>query len=231
MRARSDDHAADERAPSDAVFVAMRLLIAGLVGIHMVACVSTAPTPSAQIRVSGVLLVPAEPALRASCVRAAAVGGFAVPCPRLVIEHRAAVGEGCPSQDPNPYAGGKDCLEDSAAGNPNLPSRRDAFTYIENDIAIPDALHLFVVGVKEDSRLAPFRTGCIGRESTEPGPDLDGIPTMWVECPDGSAMNSGHVLLRWRRNGILYAVSLHYQTVRNREIELAIARNIEYVGP
>jgi hypothetical protein len=153
-----------------------------------------------------------------------------VPCPRLILQHRAPLGEGCREQD-EPDAGGMDCLEDSAAGNPTLPSRRDAFVYVQNDIVASDVIHLFVVGVTYDSRLAPFRTGCVGQESVRPGPALDSIPTEWVECPGGNAMNSGHVLLRWRKNGVIYAVSTHYQTERNREVELAIARAIEYVGP
>lgn len=208
-------------------------LVVGVAGVVFVAwgCANAQPTPSSRIRVAGVLLVPADTALRASCARAAAVGGFAVPCPRLVVEHRAPKGESCPDHDMTPLSGGKDCLEDSRAGNPALPSRRDAFTYVQNDIVLPGALHLFVVGVKEDSHLAPVRTGCIGPETTDPGPKLDGKPTTWVECPEGSAMNSGHVLLRWTRGGVIYGVSLHGHNGVNRQVELAIARNIEYVGP
>ena len=44
-------------------------------------------------------------------------------------------------------------------------------------------------------------------------------------------MNSGHVLLRWARGDVVYAVSLHGHTQVNRDVELAIARNIEYVAP
>jgi hypothetical protein len=208
----------------------MRAAVIGGLVVVLAGCTSASPAPTSAVQVAGVRLVPAEPVLRASCVRAAAAGGFAVPCPRLIIEHRQPVGESCPDQD-RPYAGGKDCLEDSAAGSPTAPSRRDAFTYSQNDLAVPDALHLFVVGVREDSRLAPFRTGCVGQETAEPGPALDGIATEWVQCPEGGAMNSGHVLLRWHKDGVIYAVSLHYHTERNRQVELAIARAIEYVAP
>ncbi len=211
----------------------IRILLVGLAGVLVVACGSARPQPAppSRLRVASVLLVPAEPTLRASCVRAAAVGGFPVPCPRLIIEHRAPKGESCPDHDITPLSGGKDCLEDSRAGNPALPARRDAFTYAQNDIVFPGALHLFVVGVKADSRLAPVRAGCPGPETNERGPGLDGITTTWVECPDGSAMNSGHVLLRWTRGGVIYAVSLHGHNSVNREVELAIAQHIDYVAP
>ncbi len=54
---------------------------------------------------------------------------------------------------------------------------------------------------------------------------------MWVECGDGSSMNSGHVLLRWTKGGVIYAVSLHGHTSVNRDVELAIALSIEYLDP
>jgi hypothetical protein len=204
----------------------------GLILVVLVAACSsqnnTARTVPGSATVAGILLVPAERSLREACARAAAVGGFTVPCPRLIIQHRAPEGEGCPTKD-LAYAGGKDCLEDSAAGSSTAPSRRDAFTYLQNDIVLDGALHLWIVGVKADSRLAPFRTGCVGSERSELGPDLGGVPTMWVECSDGGSMHSGHVLLRWSKDSVIYAVSLHGHTSANREVELAIAQSIEYI--
>jgi hypothetical protein len=211
----------------------MRLLTAALVIFLVGACASAGPelTVSA-VRVAGVLLVPAEPSLRASCARAATLGGFVVPCPRLVIAHRAAIGESCPDRD-RPNAGGKDCLADSAAGNPDLPSLRDAFMYTQNDVVLDGALHLFVFGVKRDSRLLASWTGCGGSEGTpSAGPDLSGIATSWIECSgEIGGGNSGHVLLRWTRGDVVYAVSLHGHTQVNRDVELAIAQNIEYIAP
>jgi hypothetical protein len=209
----------------------MRLLAVALSAWLATACsVPLGGGPSSGLRVSGVLLVTADPSLRASCVRAAAAGGFEVPCPRLVIEHRAAVGEGCPQE---PFSPNRDCLEDSAAGNPNLPHVRDSFVYLQNDLVLGGALHLLVFGVKRDSRLRPFRASCAeAAESTSPGPDLSGLAASWVECAgEVSGMNSGHVLLRWTRGDVVYAVSLHGHTQVNRDVELAIAQNIEYVGP
>ena len=210
----------------------MRVIVAGLAVFVAAAC--SAPnlptqitTPPGSVRVAGVLLVPAESSLEESCRRAAAAGGFTVPCPGLIIQHRAPVGEGCPSED-LAYAG-KDCLEVTPEGTPL--SRRDSFLYTQNDIVLDGGLHLFIAGVRSDSRLAPFRTGCVGSERSEPGPDLDGEPTVWIECPDASSMNSGHVLLRWAKGDVIYAISLHGHTSVNREVELAIARNLKYIEP
>ena len=209
----------------------MRLIAVGLIAGFAIAC-SALPLGNAQsseIRVSGVLLVAADPALRAACVRAAHAGGFEVPCPRLVIEHRGATAESCPQELLSPL---RDCLEDSAPSDPK-PHVRDSFVYIQNDLVLDGALHLFVVGVKSDSLLRPFRAGCGDAiESISSGPDLPGTGTTWVECAgDISGMNSGHVILRWSRGDVIYAVSLHGHTQVNRDVELAIARNIEYVGP
>jgi hypothetical protein len=209
----------------------MRLFALALIGWTAIACSSDplGNAPSSSVRVSGVLLVAADPGLRAACVRAAHAGGFEVPCPRLVIEHRGAIGEACPQEPLSPL---RDCLEDSAPSDPK-PHIRDSFVYIQNDLVLDGALHLFVVGVKSDSLLRPFRVGCgDAAESTSSGPELLGFGTTWVECAgETSGMNSGHVLLRWSRGDVIYAVSLHGHTQVNRDVELAIARNIEYVGP
>lgn len=197
------------------------------IAVTLLAAVACGPTGLGRTVVAGVELVPAEAALRASCSRAAALLGFAVPCPGLLIAHRAAVGEGCPDQ----HVTHPDCLEDESAQDPPLPAPLAAFTYVQNDVVLDGAYHLYVVGVRETSRLAPYRTGCIGPEVTQAGPELSGTTSTWVECPDGTAMNSGHVLLRWSRDAVVYAVSLHGHNTVNRSVELAIARNIAYIAP
>ncbi len=209
------------------------LFLACVAALAVFACGSARPEVMRDLRVdvAGVSLVPADPSLRESCVRAAVVGGFEVPCPQLIIDHHTPKGDLCPDQDRYPNAGGKDCLEDSAGGDANVPSRRDAFLYVQNDLIFPGALHLFVIGVKADSRLASLRTDCVGPETVEPGPDLDGISTVWIACTGGHGMNSDHLILRWERHEVIYAVSLHGHTDVNRAVEVAIARNIEYVGP
>lgn len=141
------------------------------------------------------------------------------------MEHRAPVGETCPLQDAGP-GGFKDCLE-----LPTVGTRRDIFLYTQNDLVLPGALHLFIVGIRRTSDLVSYRVGCgDDPEVRAQGPRLSGVSTEWVECPDGSSMNSGHVLLRWERGEVVYAISLHGHTDTNRSVELAIADRIEYVG-
>ncbi len=44
-------------------------------------------------------------------------------------------------------------------------------------------------------------------------------------------MNSGHVMLVWKEDGVRYAVSLHSDTVTNRAIAPAVAAGVEPVAP
>src|SRR5438046_2757210 len=61
--------------------------------ICAVVVIGACSSSNTTVTVEGVRLVPADPGLRGSCVRAAKAGGFVVPCPRLILEHRQAAAE------------------------------------------------------------------------------------------------------------------------------------------
>lgn len=197
-----------------------------------------APAPTeGELLGDGIYLVPVTQPLQDACRRAATVVGFAVPCPGLLLMSQNPIR--CPTEDfPAPHSGGKDCVEDSAK-SASLPSSLDTFTLQQTDMVLPDtylgtasgANHMYVVGVAKASRLAPFRTACNGPETVEPGPLVRGQPASWVECPAGSSMHSGHVLLRWSEGSTLYVVSLHTHSAINRQIELAVAGRLVMVSP
>jgi len=48
----------------------------------------------------------------------------------------------------------------------------------------------------------------------------------WITCPQGSELNSGHVILVWMQKGVRYGVSLHGDTELNRRLALAIAEHL-----
>ncbi len=217
--------------------IALRLtLLAGL----LASCTSTIPAKPSQtsgsVTIDGVQLVAADQALTDACGRAARVVRFAVPCPGLLIAHREPVS--CPTVDINVWAGGKDCVENSAAGNPNdATGRLDTFTFQQSDMVLPPdyvgtataANHMWIVGVRNDSKLAFVRSGCVGEE-TRAGPVLLDGPSTWVDCPAAaSGMHAGHRLLRWQKDGVTYVVSLHGQTSINERIELELARHLVFV--
>jgi hypothetical protein len=195
------------------------------------------PPPGGVLTEDGIYFVAADQALHAACVRAATITRFAVPCPGLVPMHRdAAI---CPTKDSAPNAGGTDCVENSGAGSPG--GRLDTFTYAQSDLVLPDtyvgtapgANHIWIIGVRADSRLAPLRANCATRGTEAPGPKILERPTVWLECPDGPSMHAGHTVLRWSgdRDDVLYAVSLHGYGAVSRRIALALANAIVLVGP
>lgn len=54
---------------------------------------------------------------------------------------------------------------------------------------------------------------------------------VWVICPENKnpPQDSGHLMLQWAEAGMTYAVSLHTDTQANRELAVAIARNLDFV--
>jgi hypothetical protein len=194
--------------------------------VTVAAVISCRGSEEGPLLVAGARLVPAEPRLHDACARAANTTGFAIGCPTFIVEHRGTTGESCPTSDSGP-GGFRDCVERPAAGG-----RPDVFLYTQNDLVLPGALHLFVVSIRTSAALLPYRVGCgDAGETRTPGPDLAGTSTEWVECPDGSSMHAGHVLLRWQRGEVSYAVSLHGHTVTNRLVEQELASRIAYVDP
>ena len=195
------------------------------------------PPPGGVLTEDGIYLVAADASLHAACVRAAAVARFAIPCPGLVPMHRAPVS--CPTKDTAPNAGGTDCLENSGAGQPG--GKLDAFTYEQSDMVLPEtyvgtapgANHIWIIGVKADSKLAPLRANCAPPGAETKGPTINERPSVWLECPDGSSMHAGHTVLRWLgdRDDVIYAVSLHGYGPVDRRIALALANAIVLVGP
>jgi hypothetical protein len=194
------------------------------------------PPPGGVLTDDAIYLVAADQALHATCVRAAALARFAIPCPGLVPMHRAAVN--CPTRETAPNAGGPDCLE-SAAGSSG--GRVDAFIYGQSDMVLPDTYvgtapsesHIWIIGVRADSTLAPPRASCATSVPEVPGPEIFDRPSVWLECPDGTSLHSGHTVLRWSgdREDVLYAVSLHGYGPAPRRIALALANAIVLVGP
>ena len=198
---------------------------------------SVTTSPSSE-SIEGVALVDTDAMLREACGRAANTLHFTVPCPGLIPLPKTPVG--CRTTDISELVGGKDCTENSGAGV--APKGiLDIFTFLEPDMVLPPtyvgtgpgANHLFVVGVRDDSKLVAFRSGCAGEpETTRPGPLVFGAQASWVDCPpEGSGMHSGHRLLRWAADHVIYVVSLHGQTAVNERLELYIATHLVMVAP
>jgi hypothetical protein len=57
-----------------------------------------------------------------------------------------------------------------------------------------------------------------------------GHPAVWMVCPTGSEIDSGHVVLGWRSRGIAFGVSLHGDTALNRRLVLAVVTYVRMIA-
>jgi hypothetical protein len=193
------------------------------------------PPPGGVLLDDGIYLLPPDASLHATCVRAAAVVHFPVPCPALIPMHRAAVS--CPIRDFGPNTGGMDCVENSGAGLPG--GTLDTFVFAQQDMVLPETYvgitsgtnHIFIIGVRADSRLAPFRASCGTPVPEAAGPAVFGHPSIWLECPSGGGMHSGHTMLRWSDGSVFYVISLHGYGALNRQIAQTLANALDLVSP
>jgi hypothetical protein len=55
---------------------------------------------------------------------------------------------------------------------------------------------------------------------------IAGRSTTWLVCPQGSTLDSGHVVVQWSAPGWVYGLTLHSNTTTNRRLLAAIARHL-----
>jgi len=174
-----------------------------------------APTPPGDLLVGGEYLVHVDAGTRGGCQAGAQALGFPVPCPGLVPFGWAQASQCTPCR-------GIFVLEGGFPGPPG-------YVGLETD---KGRGHLNVWAV-------PFRSFGPGKPGYEGCPEgvVDGSESvqeataLWITCPTGSGLDSGHIILQWLSHGVFYAVSLHGQTDLNRRLDLAIAGHLEMLGP
>ena len=153
--------------------------------------------PPAGVRlVRGVYLVPRAGDLAETCRSAEPRLSFSAPCPGLVPSGIAWGCEPCIDADSFVLEGEADAPEGYRG------------KYGDN------AIHLVVAASTERDRA---RVTCI-RGRAEGELRVRGRHVRVERCPDGSSLHSGHLLGRWERSGVQYAVSLHGSDPRNRPL-------------
>ena len=80
--------------------------------------------------------------------------------------------------------------------------------------------HMFVMAA--EPRLSRYVTSCTGGRPSG-RTVVHGLRARWITCPEGSEMNSGHVVLAWVQGGIDYAVTIHGDFPLTRMIAAAVA--------
>ena len=174
---------------------------------------TVAPAPPGGMLVSGVYLVPPDASLARICRSSARRADVQVPCPTLIpgAGYSAfCIPNGCASR-------GAFVLEGSFSGPPSYAG------------VGPGTGHLWVIAFNADSGVWPASTLIGGR--TVGHVTVRGRPGRYLEFPEGSELNSGHVVLVWRAGGVTYAVSLHGHTPLNERLDLLIARHLHMVAP
>jgi hypothetical protein len=169
-----------------------------------------ARTPRADKLVSGIYLVPSTAALLTGCRRAARRLGFPVPCPRFLPARQADAHFCCP-----------------CGGEPKFVLTVDftgPSTYIGMGPYGGEG-HLVFAGAR---RLLDIR--CFGARGRRPVPEIKRRRAEWLDCPNGSELHSGHVILRWRDDRAAYAVSIHSDTRPNRVLAVVLAKDVRILG-
>ena len=174
---------------------------------HWTVSVSTPAHPS-PVRIA---LAPSPAALRSGCRRAA---------------HRLSVPIYCPTSVPAGWAPAHVC-----AGCNGTFSATGWFPAPHGYVGQPgEHTGHFTVWAAPRAKIRQGYVGC--PDGTASGTTrVGGHAAVWVVCPSGSSLDAGHVLLRWPRDGWLYAVSLHTDTAVNRNLLRRIAASMAVVQP
>jgi hypothetical protein len=183
-----------------------------------------APLPAGAVELGGVYLTPPSRAFRRRCQHAATQLGFVVPCPGLLPT--AAPG----TAPPELCQGRGSC------------SGEVVFIVNDGGFLVPPGY----LGVEQQSQghLVIMATP---RRPDEPRPPNDvlgcyadhpvaratvhGASAVLLRCPTGSALNSGHTLVRWSQRGVDMAVSLHGWSELNQRLVLLLAAHTRPVPP
>jgi hypothetical protein len=174
-----------------------------------------APGPLGSELVGDISLEPTTPSAKLVCRRAARTLGIRILCPTLVPVSIGAITE---CQRPDCVTFGAFTLQDYFSGPPGY-------------VGIPgqSGNHLFLLEAPDGrERTAQFLT--CDRPKRAGTATVRGRPARWIDCPAGSSMNSGHVMLIWIEGNVRYAISLHSDNEVNRAIALVVAAHLQDVG-
>jgi hypothetical protein len=204
-------------------------------GAHPVACYPSvakaaaagyppAPLPAGAVELGGVYLTPTGQAFRRRCQHAADQLGFVVPCPELLPT-------AAPGTAPPELCEGRA----SCSGEP-------AFTVNDGGFLVPPGYlgveqqpqgHLVIEAAPrrpDDPRPPDDALGCYADHPVARA-TVHGTRAVLLRCPTGTALNSGHTLVRWSQRGVDMAVSLHGWSELNQRLVLLLAAHARPIPP
>jgi hypothetical protein len=184
-----------------------------------------APLPTGAVQLGGVYLTPTSRAFRTRCQHAADQLGFVVPCPELLPT--TAPGTAPP---------------ELCEGGPVACSGEQVFIVNDGGFLVPPGYlgveqqpqgHLVIMATPRrpnDPRPPNDRLGCYADHPVA-NATVHGTRAVLLRCPTGSALNSGHTLVRWSRRGVDMAVSLHGWSELNQHLVLLLAAHAHLLPP
>jgi hypothetical protein len=174
-----------------------------------------APGPPGGQLIDDISLEPTTPSAEPTCRRAARTLGITILCPTLVPVSFGAITE---CERPDCVTLGAFVLQDSFAGPPGY-------------VGIPGQTgnHLFLLESRRGRERSVGFLTCTQRKVVGTAA-VRGRRAQWIDCPGGSSMNSGHVMLVWTEGDARYAISLHSDTWVNRAIALGVAQHLVAVS-
>jgi hypothetical protein len=171
-----------------------------------------ATTPPHDLRLDDLYLVPAPSMLAGFCRAASGRAALPVPCPTLVPAPNDSVA-GCGGAAPCATRA-RFVLEGNFVGPPGYVG------------AGAGAGHLWFLASTAARRNL---IECAEPRHLDGRVEIRGESAHWLACPPGSELNSGHVLLEWRRGGAVFAVSVHGVTPLNRRLAVVLARHVRMI--
>jgi hypothetical protein len=154
-------------------------------------------------------LVPTDAGLLRGCRQAAAILGFAVPCPTRLPPTSAPIRCEIPSDFSDAEVKPK---EGCALGGGFILEPEN-----------PAVAHLVIEGSRDG-----FQSDC-GERDPHRRVAVRGYEALLIDCPATAGLHAGHVLLRWVEQGTFVTVSSHGHTDVNRQVIRDIGAGIEIV--
>jgi hypothetical protein len=177
------------------------------------------------------LVAPAAEILR-FCHVAANQLDRAVPCPTLVPAHWLFPHtEVCTGNDQE--LGGPGCFRGSAFLMQEVFRGPASYSGMPDSDGSPSNIGHLNIWSSPRRTIDTAGLECKAQRRTVGTTEVDGRPAEWVDCPEKGIppQDSGHIILEWSEQGIVYAVSLHRDSPVNRGLALTIAQHLVLVKP
>lgn len=175
---------------------------------------ATAPVPSGAVVIGGLHVVRAGRSVAAACRRARGLLRYPIYCPTRLPATWQPAGS-CPARSAGDRRRG--CRVFKLVGYFDAPPE-----YVGSE---PNEGHVNFWAMPTAERLI-YGGGCPDASPTR-RLRFRGHPGAFSRCPEGSSLDSGHLVLEWSEGAISYGVSAHGFTDVNRRLVVYLATHLK----